>query len=1452
MQNEQNWCPPLSETSITAIGREDAVRLVGYCNFSQGAPDIRWRRILNKVYGELTTSGVSRVWVTLPRLLLQWLDTLSTESTFQDSVQARVVLVVTAEVLDAYLIHHDDLLHHLKGREAELFQPFFLARVIETVLQVREERGSQSAPLEWEQRKPGFVGEVLKRLNDFLGYRPLALLENRNLGEPYANERHRPVPVWLRDVGGSWGDMGRLVGKAMELLGRISPSVLAEAGLDLEQVEEVAVDMRAYDHGHPANLRPNHVFGEWDPAAIDSKGRYCRMVVRRLVLLSLFDWLQVSGSGGPEGGGTLEERETECAAVLGGTLLMAAGLVGGGPGMLDSSQSLSVLVPKVARLRDQYYHEALRILDGPHRARLEAEAKQVRQPFGRVRHFLNAWLARNRALQMQQRCLSLVYARLGFTAASTQEAEKIEPLSHRLMSRVLGGLKLGEGEVQRAHLERALKRIDEIRLLIQRGIRSGAFADPWNVLGFQGMFPLGQAREDATRDHRVDELLMAVEMLFQFGVMVWGEAAATGNKVVADGAHASLEELAAWWDPHATYRVTDARSVRGAQFLRTGERVSEALGNWRDHGEGTGELEFWKKRVSRLNTPQAYCLVLEALLRRDELNSAQGLLVHWVSRSEKVPLEDGHFSFERIATRFLVQAAQGGGIDDQSRGPGWLLTRFIDLVRANAGSLMEVEDLIPGSMSESDEKGDEGPDLGKKVEFLESAPGWDKSGGGGSAAGLAGEDESPEGPFDLEEVADELERRLEFEEVLGRLTRLAVRLLPRELELAPQLMERLSGWQAECIGRQSTMMDLALRIHDQDLPAPSSAEVDALMNFERRRSLRERLTLEAINATLEQQMASMALRSLDKGKKAWLATGPLKRAGRQVAEPSWVYMGVELEQAFLRGSRAKVRELLPVFLESFQEENLLYTPLAQGGSPEALLRTRTALTVLRALVGSLPRIGLLAETLRVLELAREMEIRPRPRVPAVTEFVHYYQSGLVSVVEAVVAAYPPEGKLSAKPESILGDVIMPNAMKAYLRLDNSLKKFGGEGFETGILGDELLVDTLEKVLASFAKLWVEHSRSGQMSPLENLTNDKDYADLRSFILSYGNDLFHTRFMTLANLRGILHRGSGKYLEDLCRQAETHDRIKLVRDIEEGKADANLAARRLELVLRTLVENYEEFKDYNTTTTLSDYGQNLHILIDFLALKASYDRRAWELRPFLVAHEQLARLGRPGAARLWAQRLEKSTKAEADAQVARLMQIEGRHAARLGTVRDKVEERFVKPMALDRICALVKPVQDEAKVWLASEDCEGASLSRERYACPALAQFQEEVDSFAVKPVGVGRDVPEWLRRLDAEIQRVQLEGLGLGDDLERTLRVPRVELTMEDWREEVERLTRPQLAPPTPGSWKAKGKKGKDKVTDKNPEGWSGDLGDSGEKPTKRPRKKKGPQKEGDGDSEPK
>ena len=43
------------------------------------------------------------------------------------------------------------------------------------------------------------------------------------------------------------------------------------------------------------------------------------------------------------------------------------------------------------------------------------------------------------------------------------------------------------------------------------------------------------------------------------------------------------------------------------------------------------------------------------------------------------------------------------------------------------------------------------------------------------------------------------------------------------------------------------------------------------------------------------------------------------------------------------------------------------------------------------------------------------------------------------------------------------------------------------------------------------------------------------------------------------------------------------------------------------MLQALVEHYDEYRDYNTTTTQSDYGENIHILLDFLRLKVRYDR-----------------------------------------------------------------------------------------------------------------------------------------------------------------------------------------------------------------------------------------------------
>ena len=115
-----------------------------------------------------------------------------------------------------------------------------------------------------------------------------------------------------------------MVERAFSFLGETSPRLLREAGIDLEQIEELSVDMRSYDHGHPANLRPNQVFGEWDPARIDLKGRFSRLVVRKLIMEAIEEWSRFRGADSDA-----DHAISESAAVLCGTILMASGVSGG-------------------------------------------------------------------------------------------------------------------------------------------------------------------------------------------------------------------------------------------------------------------------------------------------------------------------------------------------------------------------------------------------------------------------------------------------------------------------------------------------------------------------------------------------------------------------------------------------------------------------------------------------------------------------------------------------------------------------------------------------------------------------------------------------------------------------------------------------------------------------------------------------------------------------------------------------------------------------------------------------------------------------------------------------------------------------------------------------------------------------------------------------------------------
>jgi hypothetical protein len=121
-----------------------------------------------------------------------------------------------------------------------------------------------------------------------------------------------------------------------------------------------------------------------------------------------------------------------------------------------------------------------------------------------------------------------------------------------------------------------------------------------------------------------------------------------------------------------------------------------------------------------------------------------------------------------------------------------------------------------------------------------------------------------------------------------------------------------------------------------------------------------------------------------------------------------------------------------------------------------------------------------------------------------------------------------------------------------------------------------------------------------------------------------------------------------------------------------------------------VENYRAYRDYNTTTTQSDHGELLYQFVDFLRQRAAYDRVAWNLKPVVWAHEILVRHKREAAAEMWRQAFAERTSDAADIHIKRLTDLATEYGMQLPTIADRLSERFVRPLVIDRLRAMVEP------------------------------------------------------------------------------------------------------------------------------------------------------------------
>ena len=100
------------------------------------------------------------------------------------------------------------------------------------------------------------------------------------------------------------------------------------------------------------------------------------------------------------------------------------------------------------------------------------------------------------------------------------------------------------------------------------------------------------------------------------------------------------------------------------------------------------------------------------------------------------------------------------------------------------------------------------------------------------------------------------------------------------------------------------------------------------------------------------------------------------------------------------------------------------------------------------------------------------------------------------------------------------------------------------------------------------------------------------------------------------------------------------------------------------VLQAVVENFDEYRDYNTTTTQSDYGENLYVLFDFLRVKCGYERDNWQLKPLVLVHEVLCRRGLNAEAIDWQRGLIERTDRRAAGHLSELAEVEQRHGVRV--------------------------------------------------------------------------------------------------------------------------------------------------------------------------------------------
>ncbi len=1359
---------PESEQQFQAI----LDQILGYLNFSSGNHDAKFLANLNCLFGyfasqtdaktssptsdkvnSLAAANDHLVAQRVGKILSERLETIAAENpTFRDATQSRAVIELTfTKVLSAYRKHHRDLLFHQS--DEFLFNSFFVGRTIEAVLR-------REAP--WSQTEE-IVKSVLDQLNNYLGHRPVATLESQKI-EPYSHEWIRPVPIYIRDAGVAVGRYQSITEKAIEILRQTDPHILRAAHFDPEKMDELAIDPRAFDFDHPINQRPNHHFGQWDEHSIDGNGFFRRFIVHQVTLDALVERAELIARDESDPV-CYDEAIMEASAVMAGTMLMASGISGSGPGTYDSNTTLATLLPIIAGYRDQFYVDLMNRLPTGHRVRLEEESRLRHQPFGGVRQDLNARLAQRRASQLVNCRLAAIFARMGYPMAAEEQSKVVPVAAARINCQIDCLLSAANEATFRGELDEAFVAIPKIMSRLKRGIHCGAIVDPWNILGFDANYSLFPAVENSVRDHRIFELVDVMERIFALCSRLWSEAAASNRKAMCESIRKEFLSIVTWWRKYAAHEVMAVDAVDADDIFQAAELVAEALSLWQEGGAATGDIEFWAQHAELFDSPKAYALVVDALMQRADYHTSMALLVHWMSQAEYIPLQLGDSSFHNLVYRWIAEQRnllRTREPEDTPPEEVWnLIRKFYDFMEANADYYWDVPtfeinrkvtraDLPPGFFDDADDEDNEFDEPGddeSEEELFHHA--YD------DVTYIDTTDDGNEGEvFDfslssddaLEAEVDRVLDRLEFLSTISEYWGVAAT-IPLPVVTADQLTDKITerlkkrreiihGWVKQAARNRESLLELLQSINQYSIPANGS-DHEAMLLYDQHRLYKDSLLDQTINTCIETEnairMLVAVIQSVDylvdglplpkrEPTKIGLATVDSEGADDVIAESkpgipaatqvsSYVNGGapvVCVYSALLMQNPQLVVENFANLTQYLKNESLLYVPLSKGGDPAEIVRARVVQTAILDLLQRMPELGLITETYELTRATLAMERDNPIGRGAVTEFDEIFEVAFTSMVHVLVQS------------------------TAKLR-----EKRTEEGLEKKDIADEtqsVLFDCIEMLTETMLMLWLDHSRTLRLSVLEKVHDKQSWERIVEFVQNYGRGLFTQQFLHLGNIRAILHQGVDRWLTQ-AQQSTTLPDLRLFDELG-AVLPRQKAVRYLTLVLESVIENYNEYRDYNTTTTQSDSGDSLYTFLDFLRLRSRYDRVCWNLKPVVWAHQILVTDQENGVARMWRRSLTERVGPEAEKYLDMLQKLRDKYSIRMESVARRLEGRFGHQMQIDRLKALVSPAMEDP---------------HSRKSARVFELLQHEAQAFSRSTIGVGVDLPAWLAALENEV-----------------------------------------------------------------------------------------------------